>query len=123
MAVQNRVPLFVAHLLDDVVPGETGVVDDDVDAAKRIEGRLDDAIAKVRGRHVTDAGGGIAAQGTDFGNHFFGRCLVQVVDDDLGALLGEFQRNAAADATAGTGNDRDFAFKCLFHGYLLLSVQ
>ncbi|MCY1424535.1 hypothetical protein D9M71_402850 [compost metagenome] len=109
VAVDDGVPLLFGHLLDHVIPGETGVVDDDVDAAEGVQGGLHATVAEVGGGHVTDAGDCIAAEGADFRDHFIGRSLVEVVDHDLGAFFGKFQRDGAADAAAGTGNDGDFA--------------
>ena len=43
----------------------------------------------------------------------------QVVDHDLGAALGELDGMAAAQAAAGAGDDRDFAFEFDGHGSVL----
>ncbi|MOA03019.1 hypothetical protein D3C78_1225010 [compost metagenome] len=111
MAVDYGIPLLFGNLLDHVVPGEAGVVDDDVDAAEGIQSSLHATVTEVGGGHVAQAGDGIAAESTDFRDHFIGRSLIEVVDHDLGAFFGEFQRDGAADAAAGTGNDGDFALQ------------
>ena len=40
---------------------------------------------------------------------FAGDRAAEVVDDDLGAVVGEHDRLAAADAVAGSGDDRHLA--------------
>ena len=95
VAVDDRVPLLVAHLLDHVVPGVAGVVDDDVDRAEVVDRGLDEAIGEIGRRDAADAGDGFTAQGTDFSDHFFGRAGVQVVDHDARAVAGQLQGDTA----------------------------
>ncbi|MOA01415.1 hypothetical protein D3C78_1208230 [compost metagenome] len=119
VAVDDGVPLLVAHLLDHVVPGVAGVVDDDVDAAVVLDSSLDEAIGEIDSGDTADAGHGFAASGADLGNHFFSRAGIQVIDHHTGAIARQFQRDAATDATTGTGDQGDFAFK-FFHCHCLL---
>src|SRR3546814_9001876 len=51
--VDDRLPLLVAHLLDHVVPGVAGVVDDDVEAAQLLDRRVDEALGKTRSEEHT----------------------------------------------------------------------
>ena len=44
-----------------------------------------------------------------------------VVDDDLGALIGELERHAAADAAPGAGDHRDLAAQHFSHDRLLVN--
>ncbi|CAI8856072.1 hypothetical protein EMIT0P294_220018 [Pseudomonas sp. IT-P294] len=120
MAVENRVPLLIGHLLDHVVPGVTGVVDDDVDAAKAVHGGLDVTLAKVRCADVAVADGGFATQLADYFSGLVSRVGVQVVDHDARAFARQFQRDLLTDATTGTGDHCDFAFE-FCHGVLLLN--
>ncbi|MOA20137.1 hypothetical protein D3C78_1405620 [compost metagenome] len=114
MAVHDGVPLLVGHLLDHVVPGVAGVVDDDVDAAEAFHRGLDEAVGEVRSGDAAHAGDGFAAGGADFRDHFLGGSGVQVVDHDFRAIGGQLQGDLTADAAAGAGYQGDFAFE-LFH--------
>ena len=44
--VQHGVPLLVRHLLDDVVPGIAGIVDDDVEPALAVDAGRDEAFGE-----------------------------------------------------------------------------
>ncbi|MNT51778.1 hypothetical protein D3C72_1887640 [compost metagenome] len=79
MAVDDGVPLLVGHLLDDVVPGVAGVVDDDVDALEILDSRLDQALREIRGGHAAHARHRFAALRPDQFDDFVGRIGVQVV--------------------------------------------
>ncbi|MNC37445.1 hypothetical protein D3C75_860110 [compost metagenome] len=86
VAVDDRVPLFVGHFLNDVVPGVPGVVDDDVDATVALHGSLYEALGEIGGGHAADAGNGFTTGLANFSHDFFGRCRVQIVDHDFGAI-------------------------------------
>ncbi len=102
------------HLVERDVAQDAGVVDDDVDAAARVDRGLDDLVAVLDGVVVGD---GLAAGGLDLLDDLVGggrRALpvagaaaAEVVDDDLGAARGEQQRVRAAEAVAGAGDDGD----------------
>ncbi|MNN67324.1 hypothetical protein D3C81_1829500 [compost metagenome] len=115
MAVDNGVPLLVGHFLDDVIPGESGVVDDNVDATERVQCRFNATLAEIRRCDVTDAGSRFPPHRLNLRNDFVSRLLVQVIDDDPGSLTGELQRHTTSDATAGTGDNGHFAFERLTH--------
>jgi hypothetical protein len=106
----------------DVEPGQAagvevaGVVDEHVDAAEAL-----DRVGRDRGggRGVGDVGAvgdRLAAGGHDLVGDALGEAHVaaavagehvaEVVDDHLGATLGERQRVCAAEAAAGAGHDR-----------------
>ena len=59
VAVEHRVPLLVGHLLDHVVPGVAGVVDDDVQALVFADGGADEALGEIRRGDAADAGHGL----------------------------------------------------------------
>ena len=99
---EHGFPLLVAHLLQHVVPGVAGVVDDDVDAAKGVERGFDKAVAKVGVGHAANAGHGLATAGHDIGHGLLGRGLVKVVDDNTCAFAGELERDFTADAATRT---------------------
>ncbi|MNJ13110.1 hypothetical protein D3C77_73140 [compost metagenome] len=114
MAVDDRVPLFVGHLLDDVVPGITSVVDDDVNTTVVLDGSLNETLGEIGGGHTADAGNGFTTGLANFSHDFFGRRRVQIVDHNFSAVGCQLQCDATTDTTTGTGDQGDFAFK-LFH--------
>lgn len=71
MNLHDQVPVLVLHVLEGDISQNTGIVDQDINAAKSLDGSLDDLLA------VLDAvviGNGIAALGLDF------------LDDDISGL-------------------------------------
>jgi len=69
--LHDEVPVLVLDVLEGDVAQDTGVVEEDIDAAKRLDGRLDDALAVLDAVVVGD---GLAASGLD------------LVDDDISSL-------------------------------------
>ena len=58
---------------------------------------------------------GLTACGFDFSDDGGGGFGVQVIDDDVGTFAGEFQGDAAPDATASAGDEGDAAFEFSAH--------
>src|SRR5439155_23599458 len=113
-----RVPLLLGHVDEHPVAQDAGVVDEDVEAAKALHGRVDQALGTLPVGHVVAVGDSLAARGADLFDHLAGgtgrRTAAvdlgsQVVDDDLGALAGILQGVAPADAATGAGDDDDAA--------------
>jgi hypothetical protein len=98
--VHDGVPLLVAHLLDDIVPGVAGVVDDDVEPAELFRRDVHDALAEVLGRHVAVAGDRPATQPLDQRDRLLRRPLVEVVHHHRGAVAREPQRDFSPNASA-----------------------
>ncbi|TLD47114.1 MAG: hypothetical protein FAZ92_00606 [Accumulibacter sp.] len=109
MDVEHRLPLLVAHLLDDVVPGVTGVVDDDVEAAELAERRLHEALGEIGGGDAADAGDRLAAGRDDVADGLCRRCGVDIIDHHMRALRRQLERHRATDAAAGAADDRHLA--------------
>ena len=109
MDVEDGVPLLVAHLLDDRVPGVAGVVHHDMAVAEGVDRGLDDAVAEVGLGDVAVAGHRLAAHLLDLGDGLLGRRLVDVVDHHLGAVAHQAQRDLLADAASRAGDDRHLA--------------
>ena len=102
MDVEHRLELLVGHLVDRAVPGVAGVVDDDVDLAELVDGLLDELVGDAVLGQVAGEDGGLAG---DLGRGLLGDVAVEVVDQDLGALLGEQLCGGAADAAGRAGDD------------------
>ena len=121
----HRVPVLLAHVEDHPVAQDAGVVDDDVELAEGVEGALDDALGALEVGDALAVGDGLAAHLLDLVDHLLGRAVVgaagavevraEVVDDDLGAVLGHQQRLFAADAAARAGDDRNLPFEQTCH--------
>jgi hypothetical protein len=102
------------------VAQDARVVDDDIEAAKRLQGLVDHVRGPREGRDGVRVGGRLAARLLDFGHHFLrgGGVLAlalaggaQVVDDDPRPAGGHPQRDAAADPAARTCYDGDFSLE------------
>ena len=108
-------PVLERHVFDVLFLAQRGVVDEIVDAAEFLERRL---------RHRVDRGGigdvgncdeRAAARRFDLLHHLvrFGAVLAHV-DHDRAARGRELERDGAADAAPGAGDDRDAVLQFLF---------
>ena len=117
----GAIPVRFRDVEDHAFAEDAGVVDEDVEAAEGIEGGLDDALGAGEGSDGVVVGDGRPAGVADGVHDLIGGVVgaiplardgsAEVVDDDLGALGGEEERLAAADAPAGAGDDRDAALE------------
>lgn len=67
MDLVNQVPVLVLDVLEADVSQDTSIVDQDINATKRLDGRLDDLLA-VLDRVVV--GDGLAARGLDLVDNY-----------------------------------------------------
>ena len=100
MDVHDGVPQVVVHVVEGLVPEDTGVVDDDVDAAESVDGSLHDGVA-VLGREL--GADRLAAEGLDLVHNIVG--VDEVVNNDRGAVLGKGQAVRAADTGTASGDE------------------
>ena len=116
--LDHRVEVFGGHREHHLVAQDAGVVDQHVEAAERIERGADDVLGSLEVGHAVVVGNGLAAALGDDVDDLVGRSLVgtlaghgsaEIVDDDLGAVVGELHRLAATDAVARSGDDRHLA--------------
>ena len=117
--VHDQVPVLLGHLEEQVVAGDAGVVDQDVDPAELV----DDALHRgLRGGGVDDVAADADRAGTvgevEAARGVGGGGLVEVEDRDRGALAGEALGDAEADASGCSGDDGDAAVEPT-HGELL----
>ncbi len=112
IGVDDGVPIRGGHSHGQAVPGDAGVVDENVHPAEIFE----DARAQ-RGdlRRIGDVGGvgegGVGPDRVEFGGDAGGIGLGAAHDRDAGAAGGELQRDRAADAAPGPRDDGDLIFK------------
>ncbi len=91
--------------------GDPGIVDHDVEMGEAGDAGIDERLdLVVLGDVAVDIGGAaLAMRLLDLGRHALAAAIVDVVDDDLGALLGETLGDALAEAGAAAGDDRHLA--------------
>ena len=106
MDVDHLLELLVGHLVDRRVDRVAGVVDQDVDLAPLVDDLLDELVADAGRRQVAAEHQRVAG---DLRGRLLGDVRVEVVDEHLGALLGEQLRRRAADAAGRSGDDRHLA--------------
>jgi len=99
--IEHGQELLVRGLLNDVVPGVAGVVDDDLETAEAFDGRIYKALRKGGIGDVAGEGGGASAGLRDGGFGLGGWNGVQVIDHYGSAVFGKLFGNRAADAAAG----------------------
>ena len=103
----------MVHLLDRELPdvggvaGDSGVVDQDVDAAPGVDGRLNAALDYLRVAHVAHLEPRVDAAGGQLGDRSFAQGAVEVDDQQPGALPAQPGRYAEADAGGAARDYRD----------------
>jgi hypothetical protein len=88
-----------------------GVVDQDVEPAEGADRPLDEALHVAVDGHVRLVEFGRAAGGDDLVGDARAAGPVDVVDDEVRALLGETLGDALAEARSGAGDDRDLGLE------------
>ncbi len=112
----DRVEVVLGHVEDHGVADDPGVVHQDVERAERLDRGVDHLPGRVEVGDVAVVGNRVAAPLLDELHDGVGILLAgavapnraaEVVDHDLGAVLGQFERVAAPDAVRRTGDDGD----------------
>jgi len=116
--IDNGFEVVVAHLLQRRPANIPGILNEDVDAAVAVQGRVDDRLAAICGGDRFRAGLGRTAGRGDLAHHLLGRPRVGavpgdaaagIVDDDLRALRRKQQGVRAAQSPSASGDDGDEA--------------
>ena len=100
------VEVFARERIERSGADDSGVVDDHVDAAERLERRMDDSSRRRRLSEVSSHGNGAVA---DLGRDRLQPIAPPADEDDAEAARGEASCGRGADARAGAGDDRDAA--------------
>jgi hypothetical protein len=96
--VEGAVPLLRRQILDGCPdPVDAGVREDDVEAAETIDRGPDRALHVLPRRHVAAHERGPASPCLDLLARRLALVVLEVGEHDVGALLGEAQRDAPAD--------------------------
>ena len=113
----DGVEVLFGHVPDGGVAHDPGIVHQDVEPAVGVDGLLDHGAGILEAGDVAVVGRGLAAA---LGDDVHGEVGVptltlaadraaQIVDDDLGPLLGQLHGVTPADAVPGPGDDGDLA--------------
>lgn len=100
--VDNGVPEAVVHVGEGLVTQDTSIVDQDINAAKAVNGRLDDGFAVLAGSLVANS---LATHLLNLLDNGLG--VDQVIDDDGGTELGEQQAVGAAETKESETSQKD----------------
>ena len=118
MHVDHVRPVRPAHLVEDDVAQNTGIVDQDVDAAEGVDRGLDDLLGVLRLGDGERGGDGLAAGLFDGVDRFLRRAGIEagalqtgadVAHHHARAFLGHQFGDGAADAASRSGDDGDFS--------------
>ena len=107
--VDHGVEVLVRHLQQALVPQDAGVGDQDVQPAELGDGCLHELLGDVGAAHRGDDGGCAAAVGLNRPDSVGGDLGVHIVDDDGGALAGQFPGVGQAEAPSASGDDCYFS--------------
>ena len=98
------------QVLDRLEAGRRRVVDEVVEPAELLARRVEEAVDVLRRLHVGLHGDRPPAALLDPGDDLLRQVLVDlVVDDDRAALVGQRERQRAADPARAAGDQRDLA--------------
>src|SRR2546423_3131408 len=112
IGVLYRIPVFVFEAHDDVVAGDTGVVYQDIDRAKRLLDIVDELCDGGRGADVGSESGG---DGSDGSGGFIGALLVPTNDGDPCTGFGERLGDGASDSSCAASDKRILTAQIDFH--------
>ncbi len=107
--LDDGVPLLRRHLDQRAVAQDAGVVDQGVEPAELLDRGVHDRLRGLDLGAVADREHRRAAGRDDLVDDGLAGRLVDLADDDAGALAGELDRLTAAEAASGAGDDRDLA--------------
>ena len=117
--VEDEVPQLIVEVVEGLVAGDARVVHEDVDLAELGGGRLEHRAGLVELDGVVGGDLGLAAGVLDGLRGLLGGFRVDVVHDDRRALLCQAKGRSPADASAGSGHDRDLSLQSAQDGLLL----
>ena len=117
--VDDRVPVFLRHLVEDGVAQDPGVVHDDVDPPETVDRLLDHPLRGAEAHDAVEVGLRLAARIANRAHRLEGGGPVlavagggatRIVHDHLRAVRSEHLRDLGADAAPGAGDQRDLSF-------------
>ncbi len=118
MNIEHGLKLLICGLLNDVVPGVAGIVDDDVERPESSHGGGDQFLRKIGRRDISGQRLRVAAGLIDQHSGFENRIAIQIVQHHLRAGLGQLPRDHAANAAPRSGDQRRAALQVEKHVHL-----
>jgi hypothetical protein len=124
VAVGSTYPVLLRHLRETDVTEDTGVIDQDVDAAVCVDGGLDNLVAL---RHGVVISRGLASHGLDLGHDLIRRVVAraccagivhaaaQVVNNYFGAARAEQERVRTPKPVSSARNDHHLPIESKSH--------
>src|SRR5215218_1588130 len=109
--VQDRPPLLVGHLVEEVVPGNTCVVDEDVEPAVALDRPLHGVLDLRAAGYVHAGREGVHAAVHERSRGLGGAVRLHVGQAHPAPLAGEARRRGASDAADGPSHQRNPALK------------
>ena len=103
--MEDGVPVGALHAHDELVAGDAGVVDQDVDFAELGDDGFDRGFDLLFVGDVESEGGGLAAGGGDFADQFVQFFLIASGYGHGRAVFGEAQGAGASDALRRAGDE------------------
>ena len=104
--IQHLLEPLIRHLVDGGIKRVAGVVDQDVHLAPLVDHLLHQLIGHARLCQIAAEDQRLTL---DLPRSLLGHVCVEVIDQDLRALLGQELRGGAPDPTGRAGDDRDLA--------------
>ena len=89
IGLQHRVPVGAFHAHDELIAGDAGVVDQDVDLCRTGRWRFDGGLDLLFVGNIEGEGCGLAARGRDFADQFIQLLPIARGDGDRRAFPGE----------------------------------
>jgi hypothetical protein len=120
----DRIPIVLAHLVDEVVAGDAGIVDEDVDRAEPQGHLLDHALDLVGDGDIgLDADRLDPRARRDASRGRLGGGQIEIAQRHRGAVLGQALGGRLADAARAAGDEGDPPLRPSCHGAFLPSAR
>ncbi len=108
-------PIGIGQREEIAALGRAGIVDEDVETSELAPRRRDQRRGRARRPQIERADRGLAALAADRLRHVRERRLVAPREQEVAALRGQGQSDAAADAAARSGHQRDLSLQPQLH--------
>src|SRR5215469_4130642 len=110
MDIKHRVPLLIGHILNDCVPGISGIVDNNIDTTKGIKRCLDELSWKGRIGYIASDDNCFTSSGADSSSSHLRWSLVKVTYHNRCAFTPEHVSCCCANSPTRAGQNSYFAF-------------
>ena len=116
-------PIGIGQRQEIAALGRAGIVDQNVEAAEFAPHRLDQRLGCARTAQVDHAHRDLTSFAADRLRNLFERMRVAAREHEVAALLGESESDAAADAAARSGHQRDLSLQAKLHSATPLKTR